>query len=1166
MKPIRLELAGLQSYRERQTVDFESLCRGGVFGIFGPTGSGKSTILDAMTLALYGKVERAPKGTQAIMNSAEDRLAVAFTFELAGPDGRVRYRVERQYRRAGDTSVHISLCRLVELAPEGERVLADRQSDVDAAVEKLIGLNMQDFTRAVVLPQGKFAEFLTLTGKERRQMLQRLFGLERYGDALAARLAARHDEVRLALRETEAEQLGLGEASPEAVAAAGERLEAARREAERLKDELAGAEREHERLARRRERDEERRRLERELDEIAEQEPAIREKERLAARLEQAAQVAPALRDADEASAEAALREREALATEAEWRQRQEEAARANESLERARAEAARGEADWLVKRERAEQARAWETERAEWDRKARDLASDMREAETRLGRLETALAAERDQLEREQARHAEWRAGLEALLPLADASERRQEAALRKRQVEDARGLAEEAEKEHADAAEKERQNAARRQEAARRLAERTAEGRMLAEEWRRAQDDLARWQHRMRRAAEEAQQALAVRERNRAVRTLAAALIDGEPCPVCGSTHHPHPAAAVPEADGADDDWAARLRTAERIGREAAGWTDRAEWQRQRLDERIRELVRTAAEAGAEPGRTEAATGTEAAAGTEAGGLAGRAGETAAREAAAAAETGAAPVAAETSAADVTEDGADPAAAEAAWQAFTDRLQRLAAAGDCWHAEASAALREAVQAADAALLLAERRAETARKRDRARQQAARLREAWEREFAGFDYETAEAGAEAAREAAATARQLRERLDKGASRLAETESRVRAAERERNELLLRLTELRTQWEAAVQHRDSLAERLREITGGASAAEWLRQAEAEREHLGRVLVEAQERHALAERQWKEAETALAAARERLAAAVRLRERAAERLARAMAEHGFADEGELRPLLARAAEVRTLREDIRRFREREAALRSRLDAIRAQGPDEPVGDEVWQASLDRLDELRRGYEAALAEAARAERDLEDLSARRERWEQLEERRTKLAADLSRIVRLQSVLRGNAFVEFMAEEQLVQVCRTASERLGFLTRRRYALEVDAGGGFVIRDDANGGLRRPVSSLSGGETFLASLALALALSAQIQLRGRYPLEFFFLDEGFGTLDAELLDLVVTSLERLHSERLAVGVISHVPELQARLPRRLVVTPAEPGGRGSRITYETL
>ncbi|MFP3821926.1 SbcC/MukB-like Walker B domain-containing protein, partial [Bacillus sp. SIMBA_008] len=87
-------------------------------------------------------------------------------------------------------------------------------------------------------------------------------------------------------------------------------------------------------------------------------------------------------------------------------------------------------------------------------------------------------------------------------------------------------------------------------------------------------------------------------------------------------------------------------------------------------------------------------------------------------------------------------------------------------------------------------------------------------------------------------------------------------------------------------------------------------------------------------------------------------------------------------------------------------------------------------------------------------------------------------------------------------------------------------------------VMRDDANGGVKRPVSSLSGGETFLTSLSLALALSAQIQLRGQYPLQFFFLDEGFGTLDQGLLDTVVTALEKLQSDNLSVGVISHVQE----------------------------
>jgi exonuclease SbcC len=114
--------------------------------------------------------------------------------------------------------------------------------------------------------------------------------------------------------------------------------------------------------------------------------------------------------------------------------------------------------------------------------------------------------------------------------------------------------------------------------------------------------------------------------------------------------------------------------------------------------------------------------------------------------------------------------------------------------------------------------------------------------------------------------------------------------------------------------------------------------------------------------------------------------------------------------------------------------------------------------------------------------------------------------------------------------------------------------------------MRDDANGGVRRPVTSLSGGETFLTSLALALSLSSQIQLRGEYPLQFFFLDEGFGTLDGELLETVISALEKLQSDNLAVGVISHVQELRARLPRKLIVVPAAPTGNGTVVQLEVM
>lgn len=220
MKPITLTIKGLHSFREEQIIDFSSLCDAGVFGIFGPTGSGKSSILDAMTLALYGKVERALNNTHGILNQAEEKLSVSFTFALQR-EHHISYKVERAFKRADEMKVRTTLCRLIEIG-DTQTVLADKASEVNRKIEELLGLTIDDFTRAVVLPQGKFAEFLSLKGADRRQMLQRLFNLEKYGDQLVKRLRAKAQNHYGQKNELLAELTGLGEAGPEALAKAKE--------------------------------------------------------------------------------------------------------------------------------------------------------------------------------------------------------------------------------------------------------------------------------------------------------------------------------------------------------------------------------------------------------------------------------------------------------------------------------------------------------------------------------------------------------------------------------------------------------------------------------------------------------------------------------------------------------------------------------------------------------------------------------------------------------------------------------------------------------------------------------------------------------------------------------------------------------------------------------
>ncbi|HWJ02368.1 MAG TPA: AAA family ATPase, partial [Verrucomicrobiae bacterium] len=221
LKPIRLKFSGLQSYREEQEIDFENLGALGIFGVFGPTGGGKSTILDALTLALFGQVERAKNGTRGIMNQYENKVFVSFEFVL----GSGRFLVERLFDRDKHDrdSVKSKNLRLVELAPE-DKVLADKTKDVDAKISSLLGMSFEDFSRAVVLPQGKFDQFLKLTGGERAKMLEHIFFLERYGESLSKKVTDLERTLGHNIETTQKLAAQLGDASPENIARLAEEL------------------------------------------------------------------------------------------------------------------------------------------------------------------------------------------------------------------------------------------------------------------------------------------------------------------------------------------------------------------------------------------------------------------------------------------------------------------------------------------------------------------------------------------------------------------------------------------------------------------------------------------------------------------------------------------------------------------------------------------------------------------------------------------------------------------------------------------------------------------------------------------------------------------------------------------------------------------------------
>jgi exonuclease SbcC len=139
-------------------------------------------------------------------------------------------------------------------------------------------------------------------------------------------------------------------------------------------------------------------------------------------------------------------------------------------------------------------------------------------------------------------------------------------------------------------------------------------------------------------------------------------------------------------------------------------------------------------------------------------------------------------------------------------------------------------------------------------------------------------------------------------------------------------------------------------------------------------------------------------------------------------------------------------------------------------------------------------------------------------------------------------------------------LQNLVSSANERFYRLTRQHLKLELDPENNFRIRDYLNEGQWRNVKTLSGGQTFQASLCLALALADNIQQLNRGGQNFFFLDEGFGTLDRESLEMVFDTLKSLRKENRIVGVISHMEDLQQEISAWLNVSRDDE--KGSLIT----
>lgn len=395
--------------------------------------------------------------------------------------------------------------------------------------------------------------------------------------------------------------------------------------------------------------------------------------------------------------------------------------------------------------------------------------------------------------------------------------------------------------------------------------------------------------------------------------------------------------------------------------------------------------------------------------------------------------------------------------------------------------------------------------------------------------------------------------------------------ARAEAAEAEARQAALRAREEAGGADAALAAaRDALGEFADQDAAGLRDALAAARAEHEalqaaRDQAQAALNEATTREARAEEARRAAEAAAADAQQRLAAAEGA-------LAAALAEHGFGSEEAWRAAHLPRAEAEALDARLRRHATELAEARTRhAEAQReAEGlaaPDLPALEAASRAAEARASAASQAVGSLRERIATAERLVAELG-------RLEAEAAEAEDRYGVVGRLAAAAFGNnparvSFPRFVLAAMLDEVLEDASQRLARMTHGRFGLRRRAevldrrvqGGLDLDVEDAWTGERRPATTLSGGEGFLASLALALGLAEVVQRHaGGIRLEALFVDEGFGTLDPQALEEAITALFGLQEGGRLVGVISHVPELRRRIPLRLEVV-ASPRGSVARF-----
>lgn len=1245
MKPIKLVIKGLNSFIEEQTVDFEKLTDRGLFGIFGPTGSGKSTILDGMTLALYGDISR--KSSNFINTNCND-LNVSYTFQISGSTNRI-YVVNRQLRRdkrTGNAKTHAASIK--EWTQEGEKVLAESVTSVNKTCREILGLSLEDFTRTVVLPQGKFSEFLKLEGKQRREMLERLFNLQDYGERLAQRLSRQMSTEREKSNQLIGELNVYEEISED-------RLNEEKVQLEEVSIYLEDLKKKQVQVESRYKTGEEIWNLQQELKEykqkqyilVSQAERMSLEEEKMK-RGESALSVYPYMESYEKRKEELKLSQSESIVLEnkvSELTQKKQEIevtfnklkevketqlpqikAKSQQLVEliqdnqkvielemgtQQEGSAEAGIGQLMVGLKKVQQyIKSCEAQEISYSRQLAEVTHVIEKAQKdeQLLKVEQVIRDQIDEgvkltqsYEFEKKNHEKSSARQKELQTLKMSYEEKYQQA--KEQLDEKNKALEEALSQY-ELFTKEppvhQETLLRKQEALTLAKEKWQRLKVLNQEievyltqnkvYEENDQKLQGQVNEKQKVVEALKERVETARLEHLAHNLRRHLHEGEACPVCGSKAHPIQKIAQKEEPTKLNESEALLKKEEQELEKLKKALVEVQMQlgtnalsMERLQKEQADLTCFFEEKDLETQEKEFNNLSEALQRYEENKRHFEEQMNGLKEEKNKFET------------DykekqilVEENQKQLIAIEAEVESEMLKLKALK--------EDLENLKEQVKTQDFIALYEELKVKDYQREELLKQineqSEVRQKLLEERENAQEKYNSYKVRFQRGL-ATFDAKQKSKQdfLVRMGSRIKEIlelkgEGKLQL---QLNELLIFLKQedlLKKQLKGELYYGSLLEDQ--EDTAHEVREEDIERACTNYPLLGNVLnVLEQKLQALnkviestvediesefakieiskneVDREYEKISKKLLEVKTQIQSIDKQLKEDLTHLEQKLREANLTED-EVRAYLLTKEQIEAIREGINQYKEDCAKLAGAISAVQDKLGERQLEEKEWA----KLQEEKQEVAHEVLEVTKHHTNLVTLVRRMsealERLGKLREEKKKIDHKIAILTDLDKLFKGKRFVEFVAATRLKYVSLEASKKLKEITNGNYGLEVDEDSKFIIRDYKNGGAQRDASTLSGGETFLASLSLALALSAEIQLKGTVPLELFFLDEGFGTLDDDLLEVVMTSLEKIHHDQLKIGIISHVESVKNRVPVKLLLTPAEAGRGGTKVKLE--